>query len=796
MKALSQFYEGEVASYLVANDPSQTVADVAYDGPIDQQVISALPTAPPWKIQSQSTPNPAPTSIPGNLIAQVQISVAIQQTGMVTGDSYSGGVTTLTVSSSVSTSGRALRSFSTARPREANSSPSSPSTRAAKTITVSGNTGSYTGQFSIVGLTSLQSIPNISLEQISVGYSTSDPLKPRLFINGGDVADSSIDAIAGDNIDLVIQVMPGNTGGCEWGVTPHVFTRAEGDYMAIGLDAGQMSNQLLVAARNVVNTADILKANGGSPSNDAITGGLLNLAVIDYFLNCDKDDKSLAGLTSALPLYNSVAFGIATANSAGLWNTMSEFVSNADINGVENLQIPYLPPSMVIDVPSGNWHSSSIDETAVTYGTEGASYMPEDIAHSTLMGYDSSSWEALVWEDLTNTPTICTVKSLQMAYQPNSGMTVETFAKQATVPTGSAIAVSTETALAGYLPNLSSGICTDIWNYLSVGDSVTVPTNYTTLGAGTATEWQGVGFVVRNANGMVIGNIIANVNGASHGGYTGGDPDTVPAATTPPDELANAYTTKSASAGDPIEINNGNVTYTETDFSIPNLGSPLEMVRQYDSSNTVAAEQAEWSDCGTGCSDTLTAFNPIIDGNQPTNTLVWVTDTGTRFLFTPNGSGYNTPASLSGTLTPVGASMQVAGNVIDTSYPVGSTTTTLLSVVCTTWNFRVGESLFFNGTGQGFTITGVGICMSEVNGYVGLIAVSGNVIGYTGSVSIASPPTGWLWTDTMGDKVQFNASGGLPTLSPPRLELLWFHPLSRCSPRRQTMGAIRKACWP
>ena len=44
---------------------------------------------------------------------------------------------------------------------------------------------------------------------------------------------------------------------------------------------------------------------------------------------------------------------------------------------------------------------------------------------------------------------------------------------------------------------------------------------------------------------------------------------------------------------------NGDVTHTETDFTIPNLGTPLQMMRTYDSSNTVASG-TPWSDRGMG----------------------------------------------------------------------------------------------------------------------------------------------------------------------------------------------------
>lgn len=107
--------------------------------------------------------------------------------------------------------------------------------------TTNGTPSTSSGTFSIVGLSSVQSVPNVCLEQITIGYDTSDPLKPRLYINGVDVADSSLDAPnSGSQIDLVIQMTPGCNPGDWYDAYTHVYTRTVGDYMAIGLDASRL----------------------------------------------------------------------------------------------------------------------------------------------------------------------------------------------------------------------------------------------------------------------------------------------------------------------------------------------------------------------------------------------------------------------------------------------------------------------------------------------------------------------------------------------------------------------------
>ena len=50
-----EYYENQVASYLAANMPSVSLADVAHDGPIHPQVFTALPTSLPYTVVGTTT---------------------------------------------------------------------------------------------------------------------------------------------------------------------------------------------------------------------------------------------------------------------------------------------------------------------------------------------------------------------------------------------------------------------------------------------------------------------------------------------------------------------------------------------------------------------------------------------------------------------------------------------------------------------------------------------------------------------------------------------------------------------
>ena len=652
-ESAAAFYENEVRTYLAQYDPSQTIADVPYDGPITPQTISALPLGPSctYFIATLSVNN----AIPASLTDQVQISVDIPQASLGVTVSSGQSSSTITVNPAVFTPSMVGEPVVVNTPSggaQAYTISSCTSTVA----TVQGSVSWASGDtLAIPGFSSLQNIPNISLERITVGYDTSDPLKPRLYINGVDTADSALDGSATGNVNLVVQMACNNF--------THVYTRSTGQYMAIGLDASQMSEQLLTAARKVVNDANIAKANGVAYSNDALTGGLLNLAMIDFYLNCDQDDAEIGGLTGALPVHSVIACGIATANST---------VQDTGSGG--NLQIRYLPDAMGIDV-AGNWNSTSIDEAAVAclpnqqwpYGVNSGISMPqEDVQHYILMGYDSSSWESLVWEDLTNTPTICTAKSIEMANASGAN------------PVVTLGPATTWTQVLADLSGLGTGasgtqICNDVYGYLQQGYTVTVPTNYTDVGTGT-NGWQGVGYFVTDSNGIVRANMIdggwGGVMQAPHGGDTGGYANYIPTNFLTQDNL---YQTLGV-AGDPIEVSTGDVLHDETDISIPNLGSPLGMARQYDSINTVASGN-EWSDRGMGegwsftYSDEFvlsTSLNNPLD-NDPAGTRIWFTDGGVELKFTPNGSGYTTPAGIFGQLADYGSGWRwtdTAGNTV------------------------------------------------------------------------------------------------------------------------------------
>ena len=106
-------------------------------------------------------------------------------------------------------------------------------------------------------------------------------------------------------------MFPGNTGGMEGNLIPRIFTRAAGDYLAIGLDASQCPTNCWSRRGRSSTTPTSPRPTAARPPTMRLTGGLLNLAMIDYFLNCDRTTSpwrpdrrhcpSITSLPAALP---------------------------------------------------------------------------------------------------------------------------------------------------------------------------------------------------------------------------------------------------------------------------------------------------------------------------------------------------------------------------------------------------------------------------------------------------------------------------------------------------------------
>jgi YD repeat-containing protein len=353
----------------------------------------------------------------------------------------------------------------------------------------------------------------------------------------------------------------------------------------------------------------------------------------------------IAGLTGAIPIYNAVQSGLTTSNA-----TTNDTDSNLQ---TRNLQIRYQPSGLGMDLASSLWDVVSIDDGSVFTPL----WQYSDPAVNLITGENNSSMEAGVWEELLNTQSVSTTRSIQAAIQ--NGISIATLTMGNTQGGDTNQITNLLNIDPGY--GLQSAVSNSISGFLKLSDSywdyrVVVPTRVTPIGESASDEWIGVGYLVqrsvKNLNtwapysfiiqGYTIVGGVAQPLQAPHGGEPVAPPDS---------SVDIATTTTQSYVGDPINIANGDVTHDETDINIPSVGIPLSFGRHYSSLDTVAEGQTSTSDRGLGdgwsftYSDTLTPSS-----GDPTGTMVWFTDKGIRLKFLLNGGVYQTPASIFGTL--------------------------------------------------------------------------------------------------------------------------------------------------
>ena len=467
----------------------------------------------------------------------------------------------------------------------------------------------------------------LTLADVALSRLTIDPnldasgaARPVLRKDGQAIATSSVAVAAAAYTPLTLSItVAAPAGGLSFARS---FGRMADRFIAIGLDANQFSESLLVEKRAVANAEQLGLANAATVDRERAVGGLLDLAIASYFAATDADEASLAGLTSAVPDRSIVAVGIAT--SGPLLSTTA----------VAGLQFSYLPADLGIDVPANSWGAVAID------GEAAATSAVRDL----LLGCADSSQEGLVIEGLTNLESVSTMKAFQLAAAAGGlGELVE-------INAGNARFVNT--LLPGVRPEIRQAIVATVTGgiagvaeYAGIGFTALVPKNEIVVGTGTADlQWKGVGYTLKAVandparaalNGKTIGYIIHGAVGGqplrSYGGAA--SRAVVPAPVVKPTLPANNADNYQ---GDPVNIANGNVYHDETDVEIPNAGVPLAFRRRYDSIHTVsglAGGPAAWSDRGMGEGWSFTYADRLeIAGDGG---VTWFTEDGTRLDFRP-----------------------------------------------------------------------------------------------------------------------------------------------------------------
>ncbi len=432
-------------------------------------------------------------------------------------------------------------------------------------------------------------LPEMGLQRVTIDFAgDGDPLL-RL---DGDLLARGDALFSGGDVEIYLYHY--DPGDDDWD-NGSGYVRSIGDYIAVGLDANQISQAMLQRQWETVNEANIAALNGQAVAAEDQIGALLALGILGYFYDTNAGEELVDGLTHAVPVYARVASGLATSETA--------------VTLHPDLMIPSVPRGVNVDVINGYHQSFSIDGDAAA-----------EAARERIIDLDGSAQEHAIWERLVNTESISTIKSLQLA--GDRGIPVFE------------IDDSNDHI---YLPQLNLSAFTEasIQAEISAGSTVTVPRDPTPLN-----DWHGVGYIVDRADGsngfIISGGLFVQAAAEFQGGSGTGEPDAPP-----PNPDGNPDENQSE-AGDPVNVANGNVTRDESDIQIPGIGLPLRFDRHYDSQSDL--------DVGLGIG-WLHSYSHFL-ATEPDGTVIWTTDRSHRLTFAPDGlGGYVTPATRYGVLT-------------------------------------------------------------------------------------------------------------------------------------------------
>jgi len=432
-------------------------------------------------------------------------------------------------------------------------------------------------------------LPEMSLRRVTVGPADAGDgrVRPQLMLDGEVVAESSSTLSPGTSISLHIDHLNGD--GDNGVDRTDVYEREAARYIAVGLDAGQISEGMLNSLQQTINNASLAELAGEAVDSDDLIGAYLARGVLGYFHETRRAERIVTALTEGLALYKRVASGLTTGE-----RTVQYF---------EQLQNPYRPDDLALDVANSVYHGFTID------GDDSL-----DAARRRLVMHNKSAQEHAIWEEVAQTESISTIKSLQLAHQ--RGIPVHVIPPYHP------------------LPRVPGDVRPSIQGYVNSGWTVTVPEEDTPLN-----DWDGVGYIAERDDGdvweaayIISGglNSSASEPQSIEGGYITGLPLLFPFLWLLPWHWL---------VGDPINIANGNVTHDELDVQIPGAGLGLDFSRHYDSvSETDVGFGPGWVH---SYSDFLTV--------NPDDSVVWSDGGGFQYLFEPDGQGgYVVPDVLRG----------------------------------------------------------------------------------------------------------------------------------------------------
>ena len=486
---------------------------------------------------------------------------------------------------------------------------------------------------------------DVALDELFLYYvPTAGGLVVQLWRNSYVLATDTTAVASGSDVSLIIHhVMPASG---ESDPIPDVeVVHKTGESLGIGLNAGQHSQASLARLQSSVISKSLAAYNASSTAEPSgallatLLSSTLSYGIAKYFNALNASADSISSLTNARNLHTHIGSGVAKS----LTDTTPAFD--------ERVTFPYVPTSMALDVPKGNYNPYSLDSTDAC-GDPIVASVPEPVARwwtrYRLIGDTASGLENAVVEELTNSDAISTIRGIQEA---------TSLARLSPAPFKQSDGTLDLAALRSTVESTLDYAVTDyeqlIVNELRRGYTIIVPTTLTTIGSG-AQQWSGIVYYREKYSTSVVDGVLVQTSASgsiisADGKKTLGGAQRASGSWT--DAIAKSFVQTVTVTGDPINVANGAVYHDETDFVLPSIGLPLDFKRHYDS--TIETDQGLGGGWTHSYSGRLT-FSSRVEQGQTVDVVTWLTADGLSYEFTKSGSTYLTPKSLKGSLTYAG----------------------------------------------------------------------------------------------------------------------------------------------
>ena len=363
-----------------------------------------------------------------------------------------------------------------------------------------------------------------------------------------------------------------------------------GDNIAITVGYNQISEPLIASRM------DALLSQLPTADPNLVSRELVAIAGLRYFERVEQEKQRVftpLQIASPLPF-------------------VEECATSASVKVTNLFDLPFLvtPADLLMDAQQLAGRGYDLNAR----GTESL-LVPGDLNASRAFEAASSSLENEIWEELALTPSISTIKALQL-----NG--------QAGIPT---LVLNSSNAASLSNVDAPSVITKSVASDIKSGSTDTISEQATVFGV-----WSGFGWIVEGPDSFEYA--IEQTNTPADGGTSGGNPPQPPGQSGP---TGNNSNTNGTNCSDPVNVSNGNMFLQQVDLFASSRGPATLIQRTYNSlsAGTNGPFGYGW------------AYNYAMALKDNQTSVTFIDDSGGVFSFALSGGVYVSPPGLDLTLT-------------------------------------------------------------------------------------------------------------------------------------------------